>query len=83
MHLNCVVFKLDTFTENGNMLADYLANMAFGTTGRYKIHNFSDLPSQAKRILNLDKQEVANLRIRTKKIKPYIMCGEEEAVFIS
>lgn len=46
-------------------------------------HNFSDLPSQAKRILNLDKQEVTYLRIRTKKIKPYIMCGEEEAVFIS
>lgn len=78
----CRIQIKHTYRE-GNILADYLANMAFDTTGKFEIYNFSDLPNQARRILNLDKQQVTNLRIRTKNIKPYIMCGEEEGVFIS
>lgn len=58
------------------MRADYLANVAFDTTDRFEIYNFSDRPNQERTILNLDKQRF------TKYIKPYIMC-REEGVFIS
>ncbi|XP_060182743.1 uncharacterized protein LOC132612645 [Lycium barbarum] len=51
--------------REGNGLADFLTNLVFNFAGTLQFHSFQELPSQAKRILNIDKREIPNLRIRT------------------
>ncbi|XP_060210626.1 uncharacterized protein LOC132637573 [Lycium barbarum] len=51
--------------RDGNGLADFFTNFVFGFAGSVQFHNFQELPSQAKRILNLEKRGIPNLRIRT------------------
>lgn len=55
--------------REGNSLADCIANLAFDNPGRQIYNSFSELPSQAKRILNLDKNQYPSLRIKTKQIR--------------
>ncbi|XP_060194894.1 uncharacterized protein LOC132624080 [Lycium barbarum] len=51
--------------REGNGLADLLTNLVFDFAGTLQFHSFQELPSQAKRIMNIDKREIPNLRIRT------------------
>ncbi|WMV35210.1 hypothetical protein MTR67_028595 [Solanum verrucosum] len=47
-------------------MADCIANLAFNRADRFNYSNFMELHTKAKQILNLDKQQTTNLRIRTK-----------------
>lgn len=47
-----------------NKLANFLTNMMFNFIGTMNFHHFQELPTEAKKILNLDKQEIPQLRIR-------------------
>ncbi|XP_059315783.1 uncharacterized protein LOC132066495 [Lycium ferocissimum] len=51
--------------REGNRLADILTNFVFDFAGTVQFRNFQELPSQAKKILNLEKIGIPNLRIRT------------------
>lgn len=64
------VTVLHTFRE-GNNLADYLTNMVVNFAGTNSIHfnHNNELPTQAKAILQLDKQGTLNIRIKKGKIK--------------
>ncbi|WMV33092.1 hypothetical protein MTR67_026477 [Solanum verrucosum] len=55
--------------RKGNTLADYLANYAFEVIGRQQFNTYSELPLQGRKILNLDKHSVPNLRIKNKAIR--------------
>ncbi|KAG5570020.1 hypothetical protein H5410_059786 [Solanum commersonii] len=55
--------------REGTSLAYYLANHAFGVEGRQQYNTFRELPSQGRKVLNLDKLEVPNLRIKSKIIR--------------
>ncbi|WMV10913.1 hypothetical protein MTR67_004298 [Solanum verrucosum] len=52
--------------REGNKLADFMANIVFSFAGTYFIYynNFQELPSEAKTILNMDKSQIPNMRIR-------------------
>lgn len=52
-----------------NTLADYLANFSFDIQGRQIFTQFSQLPVKERKLLNIDKKQIPNLRIRTKEIK--------------
>lgn len=50
--------------REANQLADFMANLAIHSDGTQKFHTFSQLPSQARGILNTDKHQIPILRIR-------------------
>ncbi|WMV47399.1 hypothetical protein MTR67_040784 [Solanum verrucosum] len=52
--------------REGNKLTDFMANIVFSFAGTNSIcyNDFQDLPSEAKTILNMDKSQIPNLRIR-------------------
>ncbi|KAH0693326.1 hypothetical protein KY290_021507 [Solanum tuberosum] len=56
-----------TFRE-ANQLADYIANIAIGTTEKQQFQEYNQLPSWGRSIVNIDKQQIPSLRIRTRKI---------------
>ncbi|KAK4721632.1 hypothetical protein R3W88_011865 [Solanum pinnatisectum] len=56
-----------TFRE-ANQLADYIANIAIGTTEKQQFQEYNQLPSWGRRIVNIDKQQIPSVRIRTRKI---------------
>ncbi|XP_059312432.1 uncharacterized protein LOC132063745 [Lycium ferocissimum] len=51
--------------REGNGLVDFLTNFVFYFARTVQFHNFQELPSQAKKILNLEKIGIPNLRVRT------------------
>ncbi|WMV24101.1 hypothetical protein MTR67_017486, partial [Solanum verrucosum] len=63
-----VQVQIQHIYREGNRLANCIANLAFDNQSRLVYNSFSELPSQAKRILNLDKNQYPNLRIKTKQI---------------
>lgn len=54
--------------REGNQLADCIANKAIQQMNMQQYRDFKQLPSMARKILNLDKHQVPSLRIRAKKI---------------
>ncbi|WMV58548.1 hypothetical protein MTR67_051933 [Solanum verrucosum] len=56
-----------TFRE-ANQLADYITNIAIGTTEKQQFQEYNQLPSWGRRIVNIDKQQIPSIRIRTRKI---------------
>ncbi|XP_060170520.1 uncharacterized protein LOC132601457 [Lycium barbarum] len=50
--------------REGNGLADILTNYVFDFAGTQHFHNFQDLPIKAKRLFNMDKAQIPNLKIR-------------------
>lgn len=52
-----------------NQLTYYLANHAMEEGKKIKFHNFGELPTTGRKILNTNKHQIPTLRIRTKKIK--------------
>ncbi|XP_059285202.1 uncharacterized protein LOC132038567 [Lycium ferocissimum] len=59
--------KFQHVKREGNSLADYIANQAI-LLGSVEYKQYTDLPSQGRRLLNLDKQHYPNIRSRTLKI---------------
>lgn len=55
----------DIYRE-GNQLADALANSAINQTQKMQCLEFSQMPSIARRICNMDKAQIPALRIKTK-----------------
>ncbi|XP_075084856.1 uncharacterized protein LOC142168095 [Nicotiana tabacum] len=53
--------------KEGNSVADFIANMVFSFAGTSEFHSFSELPSAGRRLINLDKSQSPNLRIRIAK----------------
>lgn len=53
--------------REGNALTDYLTYLAFIFVGTTPFYSFSELPTAARKILDLNKIHTPNLRIRTAK----------------
>ncbi|WMV37078.1 hypothetical protein MTR67_030463 [Solanum verrucosum] len=56
--------------REANQLADFITNIAIEQEleGKQQYQHFNQLPSRAKRILNMDKQQISSIRIRTRRI---------------
>ncbi|KAH0746243.1 hypothetical protein KY285_007900 [Solanum tuberosum] len=54
--------------REANQLADFITNTAIDQEGKLQYHGFYQLPSKARGILNMDKQQIAAIRIRTRRI---------------
>lgn len=74
---HCKVQIQHIFREGNALAADYLANLAFDMQGRIVFTPFTEMPAQARRMLNMDKQQIPTLRIRTKKIVQTSIKGGE------
>lgn len=55
-----------------NTLADYMANIAFQLEDITTFNSFQQLPSVGRKIVNMEKMQIPNLRIRTTRTKPYL-----------
>lgn len=56
--------------REANQLADCIVNQAFVHIGIIHYNIFAELPSEARKILNIDKAQIQSLRIHTRPIKP-------------
>lgn len=70
--------------REANQLADFITNTAIDSEGMLQFNNFNQLPSRAKRILNIDKMQIPNLRVRPRRIlnnfkqqEPFIRKGKD------
>ena len=54
--------------REANQLVDCITNIAINQKDRQQYHKFQDLPSIARKILNMDKHQIRAIRIRTRKI---------------
>lgn len=54
--------------REANQLADYITNIAINSDEKHQFFHFTQLPIPARRILNLDKQQVPTIRIRSRRI---------------
>lgn len=50
--------------RGGNMIADYFANLGVNFTGTTSFNNTYELPVTGKNIINMEKMQIPNLRIR-------------------
>ncbi|KAH0730567.1 hypothetical protein KY290_001567 [Solanum tuberosum] len=62
--MESITTRVQHSLREGNTLADYLANMVFHFAGNFEFKTFQEMPSTAKKIINLDKQNTPQLRIR-------------------
>uniref|UniRef100_A0A0V0H132 Putative ovule protein n=1 Tax=Solanum chacoense TaxID=4108 RepID=A0A0V0H132_SOLCH len=58
---------IHTFRE-GNTVADALANEVTDSQEKKEYHCFNELPANIRKCINIDKAQIPNLRIRTRKI---------------
>lgn len=54
--------------REANQLADFIANTAINSEQKLTFQQFNQLPSKGKKILNIDKQQVPSVRIKTRRI---------------
>ncbi|KAK6780293.1 hypothetical protein RDI58_022477 [Solanum bulbocastanum] len=54
--------------REANQLADFIANTAIDKEEKQQFHNFIQLPSMGRRILNTDKHQIPSVRVKTRKI---------------
>ncbi|XP_070037047.1 uncharacterized protein [Nicotiana tomentosiformis] len=58
--------------RDGNAVADVLANLVFSFVGTLIFQSLTELPTAGRKLINLDKAQIPNLRIRVEKRKaPY------------
>lgn len=57
---------IHTYRE-ANYLADHMANIAIDSNSMYKFWGFGELPSSARRLVNIDKQQIPLVRVRRNK----------------
>ncbi|KAH0737102.1 hypothetical protein KY290_035807 [Solanum tuberosum] len=62
-------FKVQHAYREGNQLVDVIANSAYSKSEVHEYKQFEQLPANCRRILNMDKAQIASLRIKTRKIK--------------
>lgn len=53
-----------------NTVVDYLANIAFSGVGTITFQSFQEFPNTCKTLINQDKSQIPNLRVRTAKRIP-------------
>ncbi|XP_070041418.1 uncharacterized protein LOC142169055 [Nicotiana tabacum] len=53
--------------REGNIIADFFANLAFTFVGTHTFQSFNELTITAKKLINMDKSQMPNLRIRIVK----------------
>nr|XP_016504630.1 PREDICTED: uncharacterized protein LOC107822596 [Nicotiana tabacum] len=53
--------------REGNKVADFLANHVFFFAGTVTFQSFHELPSEGKALINMDKAQIPNLRVRIAK----------------
>nr|XP_009615502.1 uncharacterized protein LOC104108225 [Nicotiana tomentosiformis] len=57
--------------RKGNTVSDFLANLVFSFAGTIQFYSFSEMPSAGRRLINFDKSQIPNLRVRVaKRIAP-------------
>ncbi|WMV30684.1 hypothetical protein MTR67_024069 [Solanum verrucosum] len=54
--------------REANQLADFITNTIIDQEGKLQYQLFYQLPSKARGILNMDKQQISAIRIKTRKI---------------
>lgn len=54
--------------REANQLVDCIVNLAFGQKDKQQYQSFIELPSIARRIMDIDKSQVPSLRVKTKSI---------------
>lgn len=64
---------VDHIYREGNKLADYFANLVFYFAGSQSLtySSVQDIPREARTILNMDRNQVPNLRIRKYQNRDY------------
>lgn len=65
-HFN-VIFQY--VLREGNVVTDCLANLVFSFAGTILFQSFTKLPSAGMKLINLDKAQILNLRVRVAKRK--------------
>lgn len=55
--------------REGNTVVDFLANLVLSFVGTITFQSFQELPSKGKALINMDKAQIPNLRIRVAKKK--------------
>ncbi|XP_060180572.1 uncharacterized protein LOC132610278 [Lycium barbarum] len=58
------IVEVEHIYKEGNCLTDFLANYVFYFAGTQQFTSFQELPSMTMRLLNIDKAQILNLRIR-------------------
>ncbi|KAH0638527.1 hypothetical protein KY285_035113 [Solanum tuberosum] len=62
-------FKVQHAYREGNQLANVIGNSAYSKSEVQEYKQFEQLPANCRKILNMDKAQIASLRIKTRKIK--------------
>jgi len=52
--------------REGNTLVDYFTNLVFDFAGNYQFNSFQEVPNQGRRLINLDKHNIQNIRRSSK-----------------
>ncbi|XP_019234078.1 PREDICTED: uncharacterized protein LOC109214596 [Nicotiana attenuata] len=60
--------------REGSKVADFLANLVFSFAGTIIFHSFHEFPSEGKTLINMDKAQIPNLRVRIAKRKAPDYC---------
>lgn len=55
--------------REGNTLADFFTNLVFSFAGDFQINHFQDIPSEGRKLLNLDKQGTTYIRRQIQEYK--------------
>ncbi|WMV09401.1 hypothetical protein MTR67_002786 [Solanum verrucosum] len=64
--LTLITVSVQHSFREGNTLADYFTNLVFDFAGNYQFNNFQEVPSQGRRLINLDKHNNPNIRKSSK-----------------
>lgn len=72
MEVSCILrirdqlsVRVEHSPREGNAFADYLANLVFIFVGDFQLNYVQDMPSEGRKILNLDKHGVPYIRRTT------------------
>ncbi|KAK4736878.1 hypothetical protein R3W88_000575 [Solanum pinnatisectum] len=60
---NLISIRVQHSLREGNTLADFFANLVFHFAGTYEFNQYQEVPSEGRRIINLNKS-IPQLRIR-------------------
>lgn len=61
------MYEFIIFREE-NQLADFIPNTTTDKEEKHQFHNFIQLPSMGRQILNIDKNQIPPVRIKTRII---------------
>ena len=61
--------KVQYLYREGNQLEDFIVNSAYSNSKVQEYKQFEHLPPNCRRVLNMNKTQIASLRIKTRKIK--------------